>query len=40
VSAEHAAHVLEVMLGIEQSARESGHAIDISRRFVPPAPLS
>jgi hypothetical protein len=39
VSAEHAAHVLEVLLGMEQSARESGRAMDISRRFVLPAPL-
>lgn len=39
VAAEQAAHVLEVMLGIERSAREGTHGIDIARRFAPPTPL-
>lgn len=39
VSAAQAAHVLEVMLGIEQSARDGGRPIDITRRFAPPTPL-
>ena len=39
MAAEQAAHVLEVMLGIEQSAREGTRGIEIARRFAPPPPL-
>ncbi len=39
MAAEQAAHVLEVMLGIEQSAREGTREIAIARRFAPPLPL-
>jgi predicted dehydrogenase len=38
-SAEQAAHVLEVALGIEQSAREGTRPVEITRRFAPPVPL-
>ncbi len=39
MAAEQAAHVLEVMLGIEQSAREGTREIAIARHFAPPPPL-
>jgi predicted dehydrogenase len=39
MSAEQAAHVLEVMLGIEQSAREGTRPVEVTRRFARPVPL-
>ncbi len=38
LAAAQATHVLEVMLGIEQSAREGGRPIEITRRFAAPRP--
>jgi predicted dehydrogenase len=39
MAAEHAAHVLEVMLAIEQSARTEGSSVVITRHFATPVPL-
>ncbi len=38
LAAAQATHVLEVMLGIEQSAREGGRAIEITHGFADPRP--
>ena len=38
-SGEHARHTLEVMLGLLQSARNGGSAVEISSRFTPPQPI-
>lgn len=40
LSAQQATHVLEVMLGVERSAREDGHGIEVTRGFSTPQPLT
>jgi len=39
LAAPQATHMLEVMLSIEQSAREGGRPIEITHRFAAPRPL-